>query len=218
MRRYKRAFSDRRVKNDFTFWRTFGLSSNLGLGDSLSELARKWNDPVPLQCKLVTYFLTYLLTYMRSRQIKLKLDPDASPTRLPCRLEIVNELLLVSSVMRNVFLFHDLLVLDLEQVFEVLLDRCHGVFVTDDVGGLLSDHHLRRVRVAAQRARYHRRVDDSQVLQTAYSAQTDGRRVQQLTGLIGLSIGPVSYWSWTAFIVIHRTKWQRLSAGDTLRS
>jgi len=50
--------------------------------------------------------------------------------------------------------------------------------------------------------------------------KTDPGRVQQLTGLIGLSIGPACVRPvirWTAFIVIHRTKRQRLPAGDTLR-
>ena len=37
-------------KNDFTYWLTFGLSPNLGLGETLGErLVQKWSDPVSVQ-------------------------------------------------------------------------------------------------------------------------------------------------------------------------
>ena len=53
--------------------------------------------------------------------------------------------IVVRCVVRRFFLLHDLLVLDLQQVPEVLLDRRDGVLLTHHVGGFLGNHHLCRV-------------------------------------------------------------------------
>ena len=57
-----------------------------------------------------------------------------------------------------------------DQVLEVFLDGADGVPFEDEVGRLLRDHHLRRVRVAAQRRRDDRCVDHPQALQAPHSA------------------------------------------------
>lgn len=47
-----------------------------------------------------------------------------------------------------------LAVLDGDHVTEVVFDRLHAVDSSDDIGRLLSNHHLGRVRVATHRARH----------------------------------------------------------------
>lgn len=74
---------------------------------------------------------------------------------------------------RRILVLHDAFVLDIEQVFEVLLDRPDGILLPYEIRRLLGDHHLRRVRVAADRVWNDGGVDDTKVLETSNSE--DGR-------------------------------------------
>ena len=68
------------------------------------------------------------------------------------------------------FIIHDLGVARFDQMFEIFLDRFHGVLLTDQVGSLLGDHHLGRVRVPAHARRYDGGVSHPQSLDTSNSA------------------------------------------------
>lgn len=65
---------------------------------------------------------------------------------------------------------HDAVVFRLNEMLEVGLDRLDGVFLADEVGCLLANHHLGGVRVAGHRARDDRRVGHTQTFDASHTA------------------------------------------------
>lgn len=76
---------------------------------------------------------------------------------------------------------HDLLVLRVDEVFEVGFDRLDRVLLADHVGGFLADHHLGGIGVTGHRTRDDRGVGDAQSLDTTHAANTTLKHMSPCT-------------------------------------